>query len=108
MNDIKKDINELFDNLKESQTYAEYIEVVNKLHSNKKIMECIKEIKRLQKILVNNKDKLVDEELKKLYNELNEYPLYQSYLIKKDDLEEKLKEIKNMFESYFKEVLEIN
>ncbi len=108
MNDIKKDIDLLFNTLKESKTYTEYVEVVNKLHANKKIMSLIKEIKKLQKILVNNKDKLVDEELQKLYDELNNYPLYQTYLIKKDELEEELKEIKNMFESYFKEVLEIN
>ena len=108
MNNIKCDIDKLFDELKVSKTYTEYQEVINKLHNNKKIMDLIKEIKRLQKILVNSKDNVVEKELNSLIDELNSYPLYQTYLIKKDELEDKLKEIKNLFESYFNEILKIN
>ena len=107
MDNIKQDVDHLFNNLKESDIYKDYVKVTDKLHNNKKIMDLINEIKRLQKILVNNKDKVVGEELEKLIIKLNEYPLYQSYLIKKDMLEDELKETKNMFEAYFNEVLRI-
>ena len=107
MNDIKKEIDILFDELKKTDTYKEYVKVVENLHENKKIMDLIGKVKRYQKIAVNNKDKVVENELEKLYKVLDSYPLYQSYLIKKDNLEEELKQIKNMFELYFNDILKI-
>ena len=108
MNNIKEDINVLFDNIESSKLYKDYLEVSKKLEKNKDIIDIINEIKRYQKIATNNKDKSVEDKIKKLNEKLESYPLYQSYLIIKEDLEEELFQIKETFEKYFKDILKIN
>lgn len=108
MNSIKKDIDNLFQNLKESTNYKNYLKVVKDMEKNKEIVSLIEEIKRLQKIYANEKDNNVNKKLCILKDKLNSYPIYQSYLIIKDELNSELFEIKDIFEKYFKDVLEIN
>ena len=108
MNSIKEDIDNLFQKLKESNNYKNYLKVVKDMESTKEIVSLIKEIKRLQKIYANEKDKNVNKKLCVLKDKLNSYPIYQSYLIIKDELNNELFEIKDIFEKYFKDVLEIN
>lgn len=105
MNDIYIKIDKLFDELEESTLYKDIIKIKQKLISNKEIMNIIEEIKRYQKIVTNNKDMILEKKIKDLYLKLESYPLYQSYLIKKDELEEELFMIKDIFEKYFKELL---
>lgn len=107
MNDVKYELDNLFDKLKQSTSYKDYVNVVNKLKENDDITSLISEIKRLQKILINEKDKVVEKELDNLNLKLNSYPIYQTYLIKKEELEEELVVIKEMFEKYFKDVLKL-
>ena len=98
MNDIQNKIDKLFDNLEESALYKDFINI-------KEIMNTINEIKRYQKLATNNKDIVLERNIRKLYTKLEAYPLYQSYLIKKDELEEELYMVKGIFENYFKELL---
>ena len=107
MNDVKYELDNLFDKLKQSTSYKDYVNVVNKLKENDDITSLISEIKRLQKILINEKDKVVEKELDNLNLKLNSYPIYQTYLIKKEELEEELVVIKEMFDKYFKDVLKL-
>lgn len=108
MNNIENKIDELFNDFQKQDIYIKYLSVKDKLKNNKEIMNLINEIKRIQKILANNKDYTLQKELKKLYDKLNNYPLYQSYMIIKDDVEQSLYEIKEQFEKYFNEILKIN
>ncbi len=108
MNNIKNEIDELFDELEESKLYNDYVVIKNKLENNNEIMNLISEIKRLQKIATNNHDEVIEKEIKKLYKRLESYPIYQSYLIIKDELEEELFEIKEQFGNYFKEILSLD
>ena len=105
MNDIYIKIDKLFDELEKSTLYKDIIKIKQKLINNKEIMNIIEEIKRYQKIATNNKDMILEKKIKDLYLKLESYPLYQSYLIKKDELEEELFMIKDIFEKYFKELL---
>lgn len=107
MNNIESKIDELFDELEDSKLYKDYVKVKEKLENNSEIMDLINEIKRYQKIEANNKDKSVDEKIKSLYDELNHYPLYQSYLIIKEELEDELFMIKDAFEKCFKDMLKL-
>lgn len=107
MNNIESKIDELFDELEDSKLYKDYVKVKESLENNNEIMDLINEIKRYQKISANNKDESVDGKIKKLYDELNSYPLYQSYLIIKEELEEKLFMIKNIFENTFNDMLSL-
>ena len=107
MNNIESKIDELFDELEDSKLYKDYVKVKEKLENNNEIMSIINDIKRYQKISANNKDKSVDDKIKDLYDKLNHYPLYQSYLIIKEELEEELFMIKEVFEKCFKDILEL-
>ena len=105
MNNVQNKIDKLFDDLEESALYKDFIKIKEKLLDNKEIMDIISEIKRLQKLATNNEDIVLERNIRKLYAKLEAYPLYQSYLIKKDELAEKLYMVKSIFENYFKELL---
>lgn len=107
MNDITKKIDMLFNELEESTIYKNYIECKKQLESNKEIVSLINDIKRYQKIVVNNKDKSVEDLLKKLNEKLYQYPIYQSYIENKEELEYELKNISNIFSSYFEKILKL-
>lgn len=108
MNDIENKIDDLFDEIEKSKLYKDYVKAKKKLENNCEIMNLIYEIKRYQKISANNKDESVDIKIKGLYNKLNAYPLYQSYLIIKEALEEELFTVKNAFETTFNDMLNLN
>lgn len=107
MNNIENKIDDLFDELEKSKLYNDYIKVKKQLEFNDEIMNLISEIKRYQKISANNVDKSVDDKLKELKLKLESYPIYQSYLNIKEDLENELFEIKDTFEKYFKDILKL-
>lgn len=107
MNNIKDKINLLFDNIENSNLYKNYLEVKEMLENNKEIMDLINNIKRLQKIATNNKDDVIERKIKDLYFKLDSYPIYQSYLIIKEELNEELCFFKDSFEKYFEELLKI-
>ena len=107
MNKIKEDIDKLFCELKEKEVYKNYVSVKKQLEDNEEISNIINEIRRLQKIVTNNKDANVEIELKKLYDKLNSYPIYQSYLSIKEELEEELFNIKEPLEKYFNDILKL-
>ena len=108
MNSVQDKINSLFDELEDSNLYKDYLRVKKQLESNKKIMDLINKIKRYQKISVNNKDDKIEKELEDMHNKLDNYPIYQSYKIIKDELEYQLKEISFSLSSYFEELLKLN
>ena len=108
MDNIKKDIDSLFDEIKESKLYKDYISAKIQLEENKEIMDIINEIKRLQKIVTNNKDEIIEKSIKDLYIKLDSYPIYQSYLIFKEELENVLYNISNSFSNYFSDILKLD
>lgn len=108
MNDINIKIDALFDELEETKLYKDYLKIKKQLQEDKDISKLINEIKRFQKIATNNKDESVENKLKSLYLKLESYPVYQSYLNIKEELENELLEIKENFELYFKDILNID
>ena len=107
-NDIKEDINNMFDEFEETNLYKSYLSVKEQLEKNEEINNIIKDIRRLQKIATNNKDSVIEKELKELYEKLESYPLYQSYLIIKEELNNELFMISNQFDKYFNELLKLD
>lgn len=108
MDDIALDINNLFDSFENSKLYKDFVNAKKQLESNEEIMDIITKIKRLQKIATNNKDEMVEKEIRDLYKKLESYPLYQSYLIIKDLVQDELFGVKEQFDSYFKEILSLD
>lgn len=107
MNDIKLKIDDLFVELKSYKLYEDYIRVKKQLEENEEITNVITEIKRYQKIATNNSDEVIEQKIKELYAKLESYPVYQSYLIIKETLNEELFMIKEVFDKYFEEILKI-
>lgn len=107
MNEIKDKINSLFDEFESSELYQRYVSVKRQLEQSEDVMNTIKEIKRLQKIATNNQDSDVENKIKKLYKILDETPIYQSYMIIKDEVNETLYGVKEIFEKYFSELLSL-
>lgn len=107
MNDIKKDVDELFEELKSSALYKNYESAKNQLEENNEIKKIINEIKRLQKIVANNDDYIVENNIKELYKELDNYPLYQSYKEIKEELQMELLYISREFNHYFHDILKL-
>ena len=108
MDKIKEEIDKLFAEIKNSTLYKDYISAKKQLEENSEIMDIIKEIKRLQKIATNNNDNIIEKDIKNLYMKLVEYPLYQSYCILKEELENKLFNISNSFSNYFSDILKLD
>lgn len=108
MDNIALDIDNLFDSFENSKLYKDFVRVKKQLESNEEIMNIITRIKRLQKIATNNKDEMVEKEIRDLYKKLESYPLYQSYLIIKDLVQDELFGVKEQFDSYFKEILSLD
>ena len=105
--DIILKIDELFDDLKETDAYKNYISAQKQLKNNKEITDIITNIKRLQRIAVNNKDEVIEKELKDLYDRLDSYPLYQSYIEYKEEIENNLQIISKSFDNYFHQLLKL-
>ena len=107
MSDIENKIDELFNLLEESNVFKDYVKIKKQLEEDKDINNLIEDIKRYQKIATNNKDNSVEEKLKELYLKLESYPIYQSYLNIKEELNEELFGIKEVFDKYFSDILKI-
>ena len=108
MKDIQYKIDELFDELEETNLYKIYVKIKKQLKEDKDINNLINEIRRYQKIATNNKDESVENKIKELYKKLESYTIYQSQLNIKEELESELYIIKENFELYFKKLLEIH
>lgn len=108
MSDIEEKIDELFDDFEESKLYKDYLSVQDKISKDKEIISVINEIKKFQKISANNKDKSVELKINELYKKLESYPIYQSYLIMHDEIEEELFMIKEVFDKYFNNLLTLS
>ena len=108
MSDIEEKIDELFDDFEESKLYKDYLSVQDKISKDKEIISVINEIKKFQKISANNKDKSVELKINELYKKLESYPIYQSYLIMHDEIEEELFMLKEVFDKYFNNLLTLS
>ena len=107
MNDIKKEIDELFSDFENSKLYQDYLSIKKQLNNNEEIINIIEEIKRLQKIIVNTKDLSIENKLDELNKRLEKYPIYQDYVEIVDKINNELYTISDVFDKYFGKILKI-
>ena len=103
---INKRIDELFEAIKNSNQYQEYLNIGEVMNQDEEINKLVSEIKTLQKKSVNLEynnddsykevDKLIDEKVK----ELNKRPLYQEYLRRMNNFNDMLSESSSNIEEY--------
>lgn len=100
---IIKKIDELIDTVKKEKTYIRYKEIIKQMKSNDEIMSTIKELKSLNKQLINfeyqKKDtKELTEQILKKETYLNEFPIYNEYKYLQEDLDNLFQSIKYILE----------
>ena len=75
--DISNKIDEIINEIENSDVYQKYLSLQKQISSNKELMELINKVKVMQKDVIQKKKK--KEELDELMDELNSYPLYREY-----------------------------
>ena len=107
MNNIKKEVDKLFDDFEKSKLYQDYLSIKIQMNNNEEIIDIIEEIKRLQKIIANTKDLSIENKLEELNKRLESYPIYQDYIEIIDKINNELYIISSQFDRYFNEILKI-
>ena len=75
--EITKKIDEIISDIENSSIYQEYLSLKEKIKKDKELMELINKVRIMQKDVLHHKE--TKENLEKLVNELNNYPLYREY-----------------------------
>ncbi len=107
MDNIKKEIDELFNEFENSKLYQDYLNIKKQLNNNNEILNLIEEIKRLQKIIVNTNDLSIETKLNDLSKQLKSYPIYQNYIDIINRINDELYIISDEFDKYFRKILEL-
>ena len=107
MNNVLKDIEELKQDILNTNEYKEYKKYDEILENNKEIKSIIKDIVSKQKELVSklNNDKDLEKELDEIYNKLNNYEDYKNYIEASQNLNILISEVQNTFEKYFNSLI---
>lgn len=103
--EVIHEIDTLIDIIKSSDTYKEYIKLLEKVNLSDEIKNLTNEIKSINKNLVLTPSIELEELLKKKEKELNEIPLYLEYKYKLEELNNMLTVIKNKVEIFMKDIL---
>ena len=106
LSNLDSSINELKDEIMNSNEYKEYILSKSILDNNKDIKDLIKKITSTQKKLVNSGDPSLEDTLDKLYEELYSYEEYNDYIEKSTRLNILISDIDKELEKYFNSLME--
>ena len=92
-------VDEILSIIKGSPSYQKYLLLQEKMQNNDELTSLINEVKTLQKMVVNGKDKEV--ELQEKVNLLENNPLYREYNNTLGDINNQLSIIENTLNNYF-------
>ena len=98
-------LDEVIDYITNSKDYKDCLRIKNQMKNNKPLMELIDKIKTLQKIYVNSNDSSVLNELEKQEKELNNFPIYVSYMGYLDNVNLMIDVVKDGLNCYFDDLL---
>ena len=110
MNNYLKDIEDLKNDILNTNEYKDYKKYDELLSNNSEIKSLIKEITSLQKESerLGNKDINIDIKLEDLYDKLHSYDDYNKYIESSKKLNELISNIQNNFEEYFNSLIKKN
>lgn len=108
--DVINKVDELIELIKTDNSYKRYKEIVLQMKTNEDIMSAIKEIKQIQKEIVNleyrKKDvSALEEKYFLILDKLNSYPIYQEYTYLQEDLNNMFQSIKAILEQYINNLI---
>lgn len=109
MNNILDDVIDLKKEILNSNEYKYYNKYLNKIESNREIIDIVNRIKELQKKVVlydnNNIYNNIDDEINDLFDNLKEYEDYNMYIKYSKELNALLSKVQNNFENYFNSLI---
>jgi cell fate (sporulation/competence/biofilm development) regulator YmcA (YheA/YmcA/DUF963 family) len=110
MNNYLSDIEDLKNDILNTNEYKDYKKYDELLSNNSEIKSLIKEITILQKESerLGNKDINIDIKLEDLYDKLHSYDDYNKYIESSKKLNELISNIQNNFEEYFNSLIKKN
>lgn len=106
---IENRIEDLFNSIKNSYEYKEYLNIGEVIKKDEEINNLISEIKSLQqksvKLEYNNDDtyKEVDKEIDEKVKKLNSFPIYKEYLRRVNNFNDIISESSKSIEDYVNE-----
>lgn len=106
---IENRIEDLFNSIKNSYEYKEYLNIGEVIEKDEEINNLINEIKTLQqksvKLEYNNDDtyKEVDKEIDEKVKKLNSFPIYKEYLRRVSNFNDIISESSKNIEDYVNE-----
>ena len=92
-------VDEIITVIKTSPNYQKYLLLQEKMNSNQELISLINEVKVLQKMIVNGKDKEI--ELKEKMALLENNPLYREYSNNLTDINNEFAIVENTLNNYF-------
>ncbi|MBR6113279.1 MAG: YlbF family regulator [Bacilli bacterium] len=107
---IIREVDEIIDYIKKSDTYKDYKYLEDKLSKHDKANKLISEVKEYQRILVKkqlHKEDITDLETKINNNLslLNKIPLYVEFISKQEELNDMYQQIKMELDEYFFDIM---
>lgn len=96
---ILEKVDEIIEVIKKSPNYQKYLLLQEKMNSNQELINLINEVKDLQKMIVNGKDKEI--ELKEKMALLENNPLYREYNNTLNDINNEFAIVENTLNNYF-------
>lgn len=101
---IDNDLDNLLDIIKKTDIYQTYLHILKQVEKNNDIKTIVNDIKNIQKRLVKNKNKDLEETLSMKKDLLYSIPLYQDYLASSKELNNLLDIVKNKMELYLNDL----
>lgn len=92
-------VDEIIETIKTSSNYQKYLLLQEKMNSNQELINLINEVKNLQKMIVNGKNK--EDELKEKMSLLENNPLYREYNNTINDINNEFSIVENTLNNYF-------
>lgn len=103
---VLQEIDQLVEIIEHSNEYQTYLSIQQKMSQNKELMQLINHIKETEQDLAKKEQFGLNTEdttqtLNELISKLEEYPIYQEYLVRQEDLNQQFQLITNTINHYF-------
>jgi cell fate (sporulation/competence/biofilm development) regulator YmcA (YheA/YmcA/DUF963 family) len=107
--EIEKSFDNLLDTIKSTIIYQDYTHILEQVKKNTDIKDAIKNIKSIQKKIVNEKYKgndvaPLENELESVNKKLNSIPLYQDYIEASGVLNDLIKSVTDRLQTYLNDL----
>lgn len=103
---VLQEIDQLVEIIEHSNEYQTYLNIQQKMSQNKELMQLIDYIKKTEQDIakkeqcgLNTKDAI--QRLNQLISKLEEYPIYQEYQVRQEDLNHQFQLITSAINYYF-------